>query len=164
MSPLDVARFSESLWENETLTHLREEKRKRVAIKVWWRDLQSCWECSGTCYTHIQCQATTIVAPTWWHTTTWCCEVLRKSMGKRNFDPPEGRKTPTPGSKSMVEGPTKVLRVFRALLYTYTMPNHHYTSTYMLAYHHLKPRRSPKACGKTKLWPTWGKKNANAWQ
>ena len=39
----------------------------------------------------------------------------------------------------MVEGPTKVLRVFRALLYTYTMPNHHYTSTYMLAYHHLKP-------------------------
>ena len=38
----------------------------------------------------------------------------------------------------MVEGPTKVLRVFRALLYTYTMPNHHYTSTYMLAYHHLK--------------------------
>jgi len=50
----------------------------------------------------------------------------------------EGRKTPTPGSKSMVEGPTKVLRVFRALLCTYTMPNHHYTSTYMLAYHHLK--------------------------
>jgi len=45
----------------------------------------------------------------------------------------------------MVEGPTKVLRVFRALLYTYTMPNHHYTSTYMLAYHHLKARRSPKA-------------------
>jgi len=38
-------------------------------------------------------------------------------VGKRNFDPPEGRKTPTPGSKSMVEGPTKVLRVFRALLY-----------------------------------------------
>ena len=78
-------------------------------------------------------------------------DVLRKPVGKRNFDPPEGRKTPTPGSKSMVEGPTKVLRVFRALLYTYTMPNHHYTSTYMLAYHHLKPRRSPKACGKTKL-------------
>ena len=48
----------------------------------------------------------------------------------------------------MVEGPTKVLRVFRALLYTYTMPNHHYTSTYMLAYHHLK---SPKV--KTKLLP-----------
>jgi hypothetical protein len=34
-----------------------------------------------------------------------------------------------------------VLRVFRALLYTYTMPNHHYTSTYMLAYHHLKSPR-----------------------
>jgi len=75
----------------------------------------------------------------------------RKPVGKRNFDPPEGRKTPTPDSKSMAEGPTKVLRVFGALLYTYTMPNHHYTSTYMLAYHHLKPTRSPKACGKTKL-------------
>jgi len=40
---------------------------------------------------------------------------------KRNFDPPEGRKTPTPGSKSMAEGPAKVLSVFRALLYTYNL-------------------------------------------
>ena len=79
------------------------------------------------------------------------CGSEKVPVGKRNFDPPEGRKTPTPGSKSMVEGPTKVLRVFRALLYTYTMPNHHYTSTYMLAYHHLKSRRSPKACGKTHI-------------
>ena len=53
----------------------------------------------------------------------------------------------------MVEGPTKVLRVFRDLLYTYTMPNHHYTSTYMLAYHHLKRPDvlRIKVCGKTKL-------------
>ena len=42
MSPLDVARFSESLWENETLTHLREEKRKRVATKVQPMDIESC--------------------------------------------------------------------------------------------------------------------------
>ena len=42
----------------------------RVFIN-WWRDLQSCWECSSTCYTPIQCQTTTIAAPTWWHTPTW---------------------------------------------------------------------------------------------
>jgi len=40
-------------------------------------------------------------------------------MGKRNLDPvPEGRKTPTPGSKSMVEGLAIMLGVSRALLYT----------------------------------------------
>ena len=58
----------------------------------------------------------------------------------------------------MVEGPTTVLRVFRALLYTYTMPNHHYTSTYMLAYHHLKPTRSPKPVGKRNFDPPEGRK------
>jgi len=61
MPPLDVARFCESLWENETY-----------------------------------------------------------------FDPPEGRKTQTPGHKSMVEGLTIMLGVFRDLLYTYAMPNNHY--------------------------------------
>ena len=50
---------------------LRHETCQHGAVKVWWRDLQSCWECSSTCYTPIQCQTTTIVAPTWWHTPTW---------------------------------------------------------------------------------------------
>ena len=54
--------------------------------------------------------------------------VLRKSVGKRNLDPPEGRKTQTPGHKSMVEGLTIMLGVFRDLLYTYTMPNNQTTT------------------------------------
>jgi len=29
-----------------------------------------------------------------------------------------------------------------------TMPNNHFCSTYILAYHHLKHQHSPKACGK----------------
>jgi len=50
---------------------LRHETGPHVAVKVWLRDLQSCWECSSTCYTPIQCQTTTIAEPTWWHTPTW---------------------------------------------------------------------------------------------
>jgi len=44
---------------------------------------------------------------------------------------------PTSGCKSMLEGLTIMLRVFINLLYTHTMPNNHYCSTYMMAYPHL---------------------------
>jgi len=44
---------------------------------------------------------------------------------------------PACGCKSMVEGPKIMLRVFINLLYTHTMPNNHYCSTYMLLYPHL---------------------------
>ena len=37
----------------------------------------------------------------------------------------------------MVEALTIMLGVFMDLLYTYTMPNNHYCSTYMMAYPHL---------------------------
>ena len=37
----------------------------------------------------------------------------------------------------MMEGVTIMLAVFMDLLYTYTMPNNHYCSTYMVAYPHL---------------------------
>ena len=53
----------------------------------------------------------------------------------------------------MVEGPTKVLRVFRALLYTYTMPNHHYTSTYMMTYPHLMAKHCLKVGRKYRFLP-----------
>jgi len=43
---------------------LRHETCLHGAVKVWWMDLQLCWECSSTCYTPIQCQTTTIAAPT----------------------------------------------------------------------------------------------------
>ena len=38
--------------------------------KVWRRALQSCWECSSTCYTPIQCQTSTIAAPACCYTPT----------------------------------------------------------------------------------------------
>ena len=41
---------------------LRHETCQHGAVKVWWRALQSCWECSSPCYTPIQCQTSTIVA------------------------------------------------------------------------------------------------------
>jgi len=50
---------------------LRQETCLHVAVKVWWMDLQSCWECSSTCYIHRQCQTTTIVAPACYYTPTW---------------------------------------------------------------------------------------------
>ena len=49
----------------------------------------------------------------------------------------EGRNQPTSGCKSMVEGLTIMHRVLINLLYTHTMPNNHYCSTYMMAYPHL---------------------------
>jgi len=44
---------------------------------------------------------------------------------------------PTSGCKSMVEGLTIMPRVLINLLYTHTMPNNHYCSTYMMPYPHL---------------------------
>ena len=34
---------------------LRHETCLHGAVKVWWRALQSCWECSSHCYASIQC-------------------------------------------------------------------------------------------------------------
>ena len=47
------------------------------------------------------------------------------------------KETRTWGCESMIEGPTIMLRVFITLLCIHTMPNNHYCSTYMMAYHHL---------------------------
>ena len=44
----------------------------------------------------------------------------------------------------MVEGPTIMLGVFINLLCTYKMPNNHYCSTYMMAYHQLNARHCLK--------------------
>ena len=80
---------------------LRHETCLHVAVKVWWRDLQSCWECSSTCYTPIQCQTTTIAAPTWWYTPTWWPNIAWKSDRKSRS---EAWNLPTCGCKSMVGG------------------------------------------------------------
>ena len=59
-----------------------------------------------------------------------CLRVGRKSRS-------EARNLPTCGCKSMMDGLTIMLRVFINLLYTHTMPNNHYCSTYMMPYPHL---------------------------
>ena len=41
---------------------MRQETGQHGAVKVWQRDLQSCWECSSLCYIPVECQTTTIVA------------------------------------------------------------------------------------------------------
>src|SRR6056300_292810 len=41
--------------------NLRQEIGAHVAVKVLQRALEICWECSSLCYTHIQCQSTTIL-------------------------------------------------------------------------------------------------------
>jgi len=54
---------------------LRHETCQHGAVKVWWRALQSCWECSSLCYTPIQCQTSTIAAPACCYNPTWCSNI-----------------------------------------------------------------------------------------
>jgi len=49
----------------------------------------------------------------------------------------EARNLPTCGCKSMMDGLIIMPRVFINFLYTYTMPNNHYSTTYMMPYPHL---------------------------
>ena len=138
---------------------LRHEIRQHVAVKVWWVDLQSCWECSSTCYTPIQCQTTTIAAP---HDAIpplvgqTCLTVGRKSRS-------EAWTPPTWGSKSMVEGVTIMLGVFITLLYIHTMPNIYYCSTCMLLYPHLRAKLVWELAENRDFFLIWGMKSANMW-
>ena len=57
--------------------NLRQEICPHVAVKVWWRALEICWECSSLCYVPIQCQTSSIIASlhlwgaTWWPNVAW---------------------------------------------------------------------------------------------
>jgi len=68
---------------------VRQETCQHGAVKVWWRDLQSCWECSSLWYTYIQCQTNTIVASlhlwgaTWWPNIAWKWAKNRDLLGKK---------------------------------------------------------------------------------
>ena len=53
----------------------------------------------------------------------------------------------------MVEGLTIMPRVFINLLYTHTMPNNHYCSTYMMAYPHLMAKRWLRVGRKSRFFP-----------
>ena len=70
---------------------------------------------------------------------------------------------PTCGCKSMMEGLTIMLGVFINLLYTYTLPNNHYSTTYMLPYPHLMAKHCLKVGRKSRseAWnlPTSGCKS-----
>ena len=71
---------------------LRQETYLHGAVKVWWKALQSFWECSSTCYASIQCQTTTIAAPTWWHITIRCANITWKLAGNPIFNQSQGKK------------------------------------------------------------------------
>ena len=103
--------------KSKFLPNLRQETCLHGAVKVWWRALQSCWECSSLCYTCIQCQTSTIVASLHLWGTTWWPNVAWKSAGNWIFAQSETRNLPTWGCKSMVEGTTIMLGVFITLLY-----------------------------------------------
>jgi len=63
----------------------------------------------------------------------------------------------------MVEGVTIMLGVFINLLYTHTMPNNDYCSTYMMLYPHLLAKHCLKVGRKSRSearnLPTWGCKS-----
>ena len=67
-----------------------------------------------------------------------CLKVSRKSSS-------EARNLPTCGCKSMMDGLTIMLGVFINLLYTYTLPNNHYSTTYMLLHPHLMVKTLPES-------------------
>jgi len=75
--------------------------------------------------------------PAWWPNIAW-----PSAENIRIFSWSEAWNLPISGCKSMVEGLIIMLRVFINLLYTHTMPNNHYCSTYMMAY----PRLMAKHC------------------
>ena len=127
----------ESWQKIEIFPDLRHETHQHGAVKVRWRALQSCWECSSLCYTPIQCQTSTIVAPACCYITTGWPNLSEVWQKIEIFPWSEAWNLPTWGCKSMAEGPTIMLGVFITLLYIHTMPNIYYCSTCMLLYPHL---------------------------
>ena len=126
-------------------------------------DLQSCWECSSTCYTPIYCQTITIASPTCCYTPTWWQTLPERRQEIDIFSWSEAWNPPTCGCKSMMDGLTIMLGVFINLLYTYTLPNNHYLTTYMLLYPHLMVKHCLKVGRKSRseAWnpPTCGCKS-----
>ena len=94
-----------------------DETRQHGAVKVWWRALQSCWECSSLCYTSIQCQTSTIVAPACCYIPTWWPNLFESWQKIEIFSWSEAWNPPTWGCKSMVEGLTIMLVVLLTFLY-----------------------------------------------
>ena len=139
-------------------SNLRHETRQHGAVKLCWRDLQSCWECSSLCYTPIQCQTSTILAPACCYTPTWWPNFAWELAENWDFSWSEAWNPPTWGCKSMVEGPTIMLGVFITLLHTHTMPNIYYCSTCACCY---IPTWWPNLSESWQKILIWGMKPAN---
>ena len=116
---------------------LSHETCQQVVVEVGWRDLQSCWECYWPCYIPNQCQTSIIQQPTCCYTPTWWPNLPGCWQKIEIFSWSEAWNPPTWGCRSVMEGLTIMLVVLLTLLYTYTMPNNHYCSTYMMSYPHL---------------------------
>jgi len=150
------------VWELAENQDLRHETRQHGAVKVWWRALQSCWECSSLCYTSIQCQTSTILAPAWCYTPTWWPNLSESWQKIKIFSWSEAWNPPTWGCKSMVEGPKIMLGVFITLLYIHTTPNIYYSSTCMMLYPHLMAKLVWELAENQDFsWSIWGMKPAN---
>ena len=129
--------------------------------------LQSCWECSSLCYTSIQCQTSTIQAPTCCYTPTWWPNLPESWQEIEIFSWSEAWNPPTWGCKSMVEGLTIMLGVFITLLYIHTMPNIYYSSNLHAAIPPLDGQTCLRVGRKSKIFswseawnpPTWGCKS-----
>jgi len=143
---------------------LYHETCQQKAIKVGWRDLQACWGCSSPYHTPIQCQSTTIVAVA-------CCRItpldgqtcLRVDRKLRFFSSSETWYLPIWGCKSMMEGPTIMLKAFINLLYTYTVRNDQYTSMQVMPYCRLATKYFLKVGLIVRSWPVWGYPSTKNW-
>ena len=142
---------------------LRHENRQHGAVKVWWRDLQSCWWCYWPSYTSNQCQTSTIQQPTCCYTPTWWPNLPWSWLEIEVFSWSEAWNPPTWGCKSMMEGLTIMLVVLLTFLYIQPMPNIYYPATYMLLYPHLMAKLALKlATGNRDFFLIiWGMKPTN---
>ena len=128
-----------SRWSyNKTSTPWRREN------PTFWRESESVWVWTTTLLCCIFLPVLVKAIPCIGQ-DLWICTVSYLSFTvelqqdgytfNETFAKSEARNLPVSGCKSMVEGPTIMPGVFINLLCIYTMPNNHYCSTYMMAYH-----------------------------
>ena len=161
--PLDGQSCLKAGRKSRFFPDLRHETCPHVAVKKWQRALQYCWECSSLSYTPIQCQTTTILASLHhWGATWW--PILSESWQKIEiFSWSEAWNLPSCGCKSMTGGLTIVLGVFITVLYTYTMPNNHYSSKPTSLRCHLMANLVWKLAENQDFFLIWGMKPALMW-
>ena len=153
-TPLDGQTLPEVGWKSRFFPDLRHETRQHGAVKVWWRDLQSCWECYWPCYTSNQCQTSTIQQPTCCYTPLDGQTLPESWLEIEIFSWSEAWNPPTWGCKSMVEGLTIMLGVLLTLLYIYTNAKHLlFNNLHAAIYPHLMAKHCPEVGWKSRFFP-----------